>query len=163
MHESKDDDDANIVIDIQFFLCDILINKKDFHGKRFMDLYETEYFLLYQNLGLSLTHNFRPHFRFKKTENEIFFEKCPVFQQRMGCVLFRYRYSRSKMSSWWRKHMCLNRHCKLKISLEAYERAKFHSTFRNTVLMTNLILVKRDLLSMSMRVDNATILLIQMK
>ena len=43
----KDDVDANIDIDIQLFLCVIFINKKDFHGKRFIDLYETKYFLLY--------------------------------------------------------------------------------------------------------------------
>ena len=33
-----------------------------------MDLYETEYFLLYQNLEVSLTHNFRHHFPFQKSE-----------------------------------------------------------------------------------------------
>ena len=54
-----------------------------------MDLYETEYFLLYQNLEVSLTHNFRHHFPFqKKRKNEII-EEWPAFRQYMGCLFFR--------------------------------------------------------------------------
>ena len=62
-HESLDDVHAKIDIDIKFFYAkDMIINKKHFHGKRFLHFYETEYFLLYQKVGVSLTHRFRLHF-----------------------------------------------------------------------------------------------------